>query len=407
MTIKNLKDATQLKLICSFISLYIISSVLDTPLSIKIILYLFSFSSLIYYLDLRSTFLSGFKDYFLYLIFILICLISFILIYDKNNQLPYFPQIENIIFLFLLFILLIKFQPHYVQLMNYLTKITAIFLLFSIPIHFFLYQSTFLTATSFINDVDNSFASTKNTFVVYLNIIISFAIFKFSKKKNTLNFLIIIIIALGIFYTFSRAGLILLALNLLLFFLSMNKNLILTTLIIGASFLFLLIIFQVTPSKYTELKTNTNIQIGGDYYETENINKTFTTESARVDYIVKSLNGFLERPIFGHGITSFRKNHPVFDVNGEYVRNPPTHNDYAQVLYEQGIIGILSFLSLFLFNFFRLIKNFSKNRDQVTILMIQLTILAIALNTINLLDHAIFWFIMAVTLLNNKKNTLN
>ena len=277
-------------------------------------------------------------------------------------------------------------------------NITVIYLIISIPIHFFIIESSFLSATSFLINENNHYASTKNTLAVYLNLLLPFAIFKFSRNINIKNFLFTLIISVGIFYTFSRAGLLLLFLNLFLFLFSFQKKFIYASLIIIITFIFLSLFFQLTPSKYNELKIKTNVQIGEEYYETDDVNKTFTFQSARFDYILKSYTGFLEKPFFGHGLTKFRYNHTYYDEEGNYIRNPPTHNDYAQILYEQGILGFLVFISLFIFNFSRILKSISANYNYSTILLIQLTIIAVSLNTINLLDHTIFWFIMAMTL---------
>ena len=118
-------------------------------------------------------------------------------------------------------------------------NITVIYLIISIPIHFFIIESSFLSATSFLINENNHYASTKNTLAVYLNLLLPFAIFKFSRNINIKNFLFTLIISVGIFYTFSRAGLLLLFLNLFLFLFSFQKKFIYASLIIIITFIFL------------------------------------------------------------------------------------------------------------------------------------------------------------------------
>ena len=107
-----------------------------------------------------------------------------------------------------------------------------------------------------------------------------------------------------------------------------------------------------------------------------------------------------EKPLFGHGITSFRKNHETLDVSGQIVRKPVTHNDFAQILYEMGLLGLLSFLSLFIFNFLKVYMDSSLKSDLSLTIFFQLITLAIALNSGNYIDHSVFWTFMGITLLN-------
>ena len=69
-----------------------------------------------------------------------------------------------------------------------------------------------------------------------------------------------------------------------------------------------------------------------------------------------------------------------------------------QILYEQGILGIISFLYLFKFNLIRLSKVFSEDKNRSIIILLQIILLAISLNSINLLDHTFFWVVLALTL---------
>ena len=198
-------------------------------------------------------------------------------------------------------------------------NITVIYLIISIPIHFFIIESSFLSATSFLINENNHYASTKNTLAVYLNLLLPFAIFKFSRNINIKNFFIHINnLSHYILYIFKgRSSFIIF--KFISFFIFFSKKFIYASLIIIITFIFLSLFFQLTPSKYNELKIKTNVQIGEEYYETDDVNKTFTFQSARFDYILKSYTGFLEKPFFGHGLTKFRYNHTYYDEEGNYI----------------------------------------------------------------------------------------
>jgi O-antigen ligase len=155
------------------------------------------------------------------------------------------------------------------------------------------------------------------------------------------------------------------------------------------------------------LKINSNKQVFDHSYRKVNTeeryfkinpSKTFTLEGARAQYIKKSYQGFLEKPLLGHGLTTFRKNHNIFDDKGKLIRKPVTHNDYLQILYELGLVGLLLFLYLFIFNFRKIYKYTSLNSSESVVIFIQLVTLAISLNSGNYLDHALFWMIMGLTL---------
>ena len=162
----------------------------------------------------------------------------------------------------------------------------------------------------------------------------------------------------------------------------------------------------IIANKYNDLKLSSNIIIANDQtLDIIDVNKSFTKESSRFDYISKSVDGFLEKPLFGNGFSSFRANHSYFDEQNRLIRKPVTHNDFAQVLYEMGLLGFSSFLYLFLFNINRY-RYYGKGNLLSTIMLSQLILLGVSLNSINLIDHAIFWIVMALTLIKNTNQKL-
>ena len=398
----NLKDNLIFKKITFlFLGLFFLSTVLHTPSYIKYFLYFLTIVSLATLVGLRKAIYDGFKDYYPYLIFVLICTLSYTLLEKELFNVTESPQIENVIALFVLFIFLSQLSSYYEDIMKTMIGITAAYLFISLPAHFFYHQHSFLTATLFLWDIEVDSYSLKNTLGILIVILCPYTIYKFSRTMSAYYFFILCIFGVSIFYTFSRASLILFILSFLFLFMSKDAK------VIKANFLFIVVIisvalmFQITPKKYNDLKHSSNIIILNDQtLDIIDVNKSFTKESSRFDYISKSVDGFLEKPLFGNGFSSFRTNHSYFDEQNRLIRKPVTHNDFAQVLYEMGLLGFSSFLYLFLFNINRY-RYYGKDNFLSTIMLSQLILLGVSLNIINLTDHAIFWIVMALTLIKN------
>ena len=108
------------KLIILFVSLFTILSVLDTPVTIKLVTYLTCLILLFVSFGVKKIIYDSYKEYYPYLIFTFICILSFLISFDfySHNELTRNPQIENVIGLFLLLIFLINFQHKYIDIMN-------------------------------------------------------------------------------------------------------------------------------------------------------------------------------------------------------------------------------------------------------------------------------------------------
>ncbi len=385
------------------IALTILSMTLTTPSAIKSIFFGFSIVSLFMLKGSVDLLKQISSKYLSYLIFISICFLSYLFYQDDSFSLKNFPQIENLLIFFIFFVLLNQIQHHYWLISKYCIYTLVFFLTFSIPLHFFFLESSMLSATAFLNNFENESYSNKNTLGIYLALLFPILIFQLSKKVNFINSYSLFIFALAIFYTFSRSALILAFASLLLCLLSYEKKLAVTALLISSTIVFCLWIFEITPKKYNEMKIETNIEYFNNYsFDRENSYKSFSSEGARYDYLTKSYEGFMQKPFFGNGFASFRRDNPIFDNQGNYIRSPVTHNDFAQIIYELGLIGLISFCFMFFFNFKSLLPTIKKSESKIK--FFQLIILILAINSINLIDHIIFWFIIALTLNNSFKS---
>ena len=106
------KKDVYLNFISFFISLTILSMILTTPTEVRIVLFIISLSGLIFLkgsIDLLKQILI---KYYIYLIFTLICFISYFLYLDETFPFKNYPEIENFFIFFIFFILLNQIQHH-------------------------------------------------------------------------------------------------------------------------------------------------------------------------------------------------------------------------------------------------------------------------------------------------------
>ena len=391
------KKDVYLNLISFFIALTILSMILTTPTEVRIALFTPSISGLIFLkgsFDLLKQILT---KYYIYLIFVLVCFVSYFFYLDDSFPYKNYPEIENFFIFFIFFIFLNQIQHHYLLILRHCIYTTMLFLSFSLPLHLFFLESSMLTATSFMYDFEAESYSNKSTLAIYLALLFPFLIFELSKKVNLINTYSVFIFSSSIFYIFSRSALILTLVGLILCMLSFERRLSISAIFVSSAIVFFIWFFEITPKKYSEMKMQTNIEYFNSYSYDSNksLNKSFSTDSARFKYIKNSYEGFVEKPIFGHGLASFRRNNPVFIDDGKLIRYPVTHNDFAQIIYELGLIGLVVFFGMLFLNLRSLLTYIKKTETKI--MLVQLLLLILAINAINLIDHILFWFIMAIT----------
>ena len=132
------KKDVYLNFISFFISLTILSMILTTPTEVRIVLFTISLSGLIFLkgsIDLLKQILI---KYYIYLIFTLICFISYFLYLDETFPFKNYPEIENFFIFFIFFTLLNQIQHHYLLILKYCIYLAVFFLSFSyLCIYFF------------------------------------------------------------------------------------------------------------------------------------------------------------------------------------------------------------------------------------------------------------------------------
>lgn len=92
------------------------------------------------------------------------------------------------------------------------------------------------------------------------------------------------------------------------------------------------------------------------------INTEDTSASQRLRYYGHAINFFKQNPIIGVGLGNWKIKSIDLDkdnING-YTVPYHVHNDFLELATELGIIGLLSYLSIFIFSFFSLVKSLKK-----------------------------------------------
>lgn len=199
-------------------------------------------------------------------------------------------------------------------------------------------------------------------------ILIGFSFLFFNKKKYFLFYVIIftLIVSFTILITAERTAIILhiISLILLLFFIDLKKiyKLILVLSLISLTIISILSNLHIKKRVITEALKNSD---SGKYIFSKVHHAHYLT----------AVNIFLEQPIFGSGVKTFRylcdddkykKDRFKTQFPYWYLScSTHPHNIYIQVLSETGIVGFIFLISFFLYVLIGLFKNLSVNKYEV------------------------------------------
>lgn len=257
----------------------------------------------------------------------------------------------HLFFAFLFFFFLInlierfdQYEKFILVLMVTLSVITA----YLIVMHLFVFKSLYLTPHLTYGSWWAMGRSMKNTLSLFLALIFPFAYVLFVHKKSFLTTFMFITLGFGAVYTLSRMALVSFFSTILVACLfSLSRKIFLKHLIVIGLVFFLI---QMTMGlgiksfmklKYVSDQDRMMIDMG---------EKQFVKfEGHRFMLITVALQGFVNKPLFGNGVATFRG----LDVTGGSL----SHNDFAQILYEMGLIGMALFLTMFFVSFYDLMKS--------------------------------------------------
>lgn len=212
------------------------------------------------------------------------------------------------------------------------------------------------TIFSFFNseNIFTGISMNRNISSFSLLIKLPFIIFLLSKPKP-ISFkpfikIIEIILIVSIVLLQSRAAIFSMALIyliILLFYKTRKSHLIISIFSLIISLL-LLINFS---SSFINQKTLNPINI----FQDESFNQ-------RTEYYSKAFNLFIEKPIIGHGLGSWKIEslRGISSSNDNLIVPFYVHNDFLQILVEVGLIGLVIYLLLFFSSISRIIKGWNK-----------------------------------------------
>lgn len=204
----------------------------------------------------------------------------------------------------------------------------------------------------------------RNVLSFFLLLFFPFAYALFTHQRRLGHLLLLAIISFSAILTFSRMALVVVLFSILIFpFMgSMRKRYLVQLGTLLASGLILIGVFRVSPwdgyLKYLKWK-RTTIMEQDRRSSLAALKWGFSLERGRGRYLLMAAQGFLEKPVLGHGLVSFGKNNPEFCApedlecqnfygRSKPVRLPRTHNDYVQILFELGVVGFIPLLWLVL-----------------------------------------------------------
>lgn len=183
----------------------------------------------------------------------------------------------------------------------------------------------------------------------YYSVFGNFSLFYlYLKYRNRLLFILLIILPIIFlviaFATQSRAGLVLIILINVLFWLFVNKQYNLTKFKKFTRTVLYVIIFVSLAIKFLQIYEGSRIS--------NRVSQTAEREDSREVLFKEGIRVFTENPILGVGVGQF----PFYNSYHLF-----THNSYAEILSEQGLVGSLLLFALYLSPAIKSFRNFKEN----------------------------------------------
>lgn len=254
--------------------------------------------------------------------------------------------------------------------------------------HIFIYKSLFLS--THLGDPVGVTRAGKNTLSFALGVMFPFFLARFFYNRTLLNLLCFLLIGFAMFYTLSRMVILNFFFSFALFciFSIKQKAYIKLTFILFMILTTLAIVSGFGMKQFLKLKKPTEVQSIETGQE-----KFISFDSHRGHLIIAGIKGFLNSPIWGNGLSAFR------NPDNKLTGGSMTHNDYIQILYELGGIGMLMFVSLFVATLSTLFKiKHAIPLDKAWIWdahMASLFCTFFMMLFINAYDTVLVWFILA------------
>tara|TARA_B100001250_G_scaffold300104_1_gene261803 strand:- start:40421 stop:41662 length:1242 start_codon:yes stop_codon:yes gene_type:complete len=237
--------------------------------------------------------------------------------------------------------------------------------------------------------IDNPSKGGKNSFASAVALLapLLFINFKYNNLYKVLAAFGLIAFFILLFYVNSRS-MVIVSIAQLICFLCFTRMISIKAKIVSFS-LFLILAIPVMTQSEAILRWVTR----------QNVNEVIVNDSAidtlafthRFWLLEEAADGFVDSKGFGNGTASFRIRPTNLGHRTE------THNDYMLILYEQGLIGIIFFLNLLFYRFYRTVKAWKRTRDPCVLASLcMITGTMIALVFMNFYTSLLFWIIIGL-----------
>lgn len=263
----------------------------------------------------------------------------FALILNMKNHLAFdFIMRISVSFCFyVLFVNIVSSMQAYEKAIKILMYTFSLIIAFLVYRHLFVYKSLFLS--THIGAPIGLTRVGKNTLSFSLGVMFPFFLARFFYNRTLLNMFCFLLIGFAMFYTLSRMVILSFFFSFAIFciFSIRRKVYIKLTLVLFVILISSAIVSGFGVKQFLKLKKPAEVQA------VETGNKKFISfKGHRGQLIMAGFTGFLNSPIWGNGLASYRN--PDNTLTGGSM----THNDYIQILYELGAVGILMFLAIFI-----------------------------------------------------------
>lgn len=300
------------------------------------------------------------RSYLPYLIFACVHIMSEII---NKNPLGYSFTLELLGAILFLIVVVenIRGVGTYSAAMNKMMIAAGILLIILLYQHLIVYRSVYFSPyLEFREWRINGVHGTKGTIALFLCFLFPFAYARFTYKKTAVYGFFLFVVSFSALYTLSRMALVSLVFSLLtsaVFSFDRKKHL-KQFVVVGIVLFLAQAVFHVGIGTFFKLKAESMAYkpTGSALYSVKPfdpnrfVSLRHYLHSHRAEYITEALSGFLEKPVFGHGVYAFMTKY-----------RHATHNDFTLILYELGLVGFASFLLIF----FVSLKNLLAVRDSL------------------------------------------
>ena len=333
-----------------------------------------------------------------FFLFVLLNLASF-LFFSRDFSFRFSPNITGVGGSFIFFLLLTHLfrAGDVANVLRAIMVALSLVTLYLLAMHLLVYESLYLTPALTPSQFQVHGWAGRNPFGFLLVLLFPFVYALFCQKRNMLSAAGVIISLSAIVYLLSRmavGGVFLTMFVLSMFPSGERKRFIIPSIALLLAMAAGGVVLRVGPQDYLEWRRAAIVASGG---QASPDMQWLNLSGSRGRYLRKGLQGFLQRPVFGHGIGSFSEENPDVSPDGELIRYPLTHNDYVQILYELGLLGFVLFLWMFVYAFRRLLAVRESVPEEYRWLwngqFASLVVLAASLLMTNAYETVPFWLI--------------